>query len=366
MRCAIVHYWLLKMRGGERVVEALCRLLPGADVYTLFYDAAGVSETIRSHRVVVSGLNGLRRYYRGLLPLMPVALESFDLRGYDLVVSSESGPAKGVLVPAGARHVCYCHSPMRYLWELYPDYLHDWTVSKWKRWLMALVAGGLRVWDYATAARVDAFVANSENVRRRIRRAYGREAEVVYPPVAVEEFYHEAAEDYFLVVSELVRYKRTADAVRCFTRAGRKLKIVGEGPEYGRLKKMAGRNVEFCGAVTREELRGLYARCRALVMPQEEDFGMTAVEAQASGKAVVALGRGGVIESVPAADPVGGVFYDEAGAEGLERALKEFERIEGCVEARRLQERAARFSEGRFAARMAEILGVEAAGAVSV
>ncbi len=357
MRCAIVHYWLLKMRGGEKVVEALCRLLPGADLFTLFYDPAGVSETIRARRVTVSGLNPLRRYYRGLLPLMPVALESFDLRGYDLVVSSESGPAKGVMVPAAARHICYCHSPMRYLWELYPDYLHDWTRAKWKRGLMAPVASGLRVWDHATAARVDKFVANSENVRRRIRRAYRREAEVVYPPVAVEQFYHEPAEDYFLVVSELVAYKRTADAVRCFTRTGRKLKIVGEGPEYGRLKKMAGPGVEFCGTVTGEDLRRLYARCRALVIPQEEDFGMSAVEAQASGKAVVALGRGGVLESVPAEEPCGGVFYSEA---GLERALVDFERIEGRIEPRRLQERAARFSESRFAESMREILRVRA------
>src|ERR1019366_9028839 len=169
-RTAIVHYWLLNMRGGEKVLEALCRLLPEADISTLFYDPQRVSPTIRSHRVTSSFLQPLRRHYRSLLPLMPRALENFDLRGYDLVVSSESGPAKGVIVPSGARHVCYCHTPMRYLWDLYPDYLNDFTFSRWKRAAMIPLTNYLRMWDQASAARVDEFAANSENVRRRIWR----------------------------------------------------------------------------------------------------------------------------------------------------------------------------------------------------
>src|SRR5271167_3225034 len=172
MRVAIVHFWLLGMRGGESVVESLCRMLPEADIFTLFYDPSRISETIRSHKVTASYLNPLRRHYRALLPLMPSALESFDLRGYDLVISSESGPAKGVLAPAAARHVCYCHTPMRYLWELYPDYLNRWTHSRVKRALMIPLSNYLRMWDCASAMRVDEFVANSENVKRRIRRAY--------------------------------------------------------------------------------------------------------------------------------------------------------------------------------------------------
>src|SRR6202453_3890301 len=167
MRVAIVHYWLLGMRGGEKVVEALCRLVPQADIFTLFYDPEKVSPAIRAHNVTASFLTPLRRCYRSLLPLMPLALEHFDLRGYDLVISSESGPAKGVLTDSTARHVCYCHTPMRYLWDMYPAYLHEWTRSPVKRALIAPLTHYLRLWDFASAARVDDFIANSENVRRR-------------------------------------------------------------------------------------------------------------------------------------------------------------------------------------------------------
>jgi len=196
MRAAIVHHWLLNMRGGERVVESLCRLLPDADVFTLFYDPERVSPVIRSHPVKASFLNPFRRYYRSLLPLFPVALESFDLRGYDLVISSESGPAKGVLTSSNTRHVCYCHSPMRYLWELYPAYLYDWTKSSLRRRIMATLSCPLRVWDYATAARVDEFIANSHNVQRRIWKTYRRESRVVYPPVEVETYSWRPPDDY--------------------------------------------------------------------------------------------------------------------------------------------------------------------------
>src|SRR5215813_4609556 len=211
VRVAIVHYWLLGMRGGEKVVEALCRLLPEADLFTLFYDPEKISPAIRRHHVTASFLNPLRRYYRFLLPLMPMALERFDLRGYDLVISSESGPAKGVRT--NARHICYCHTPMRYLWDLYPQYLNEWTRSPVKRWAMKATVPRLRKWDLETASRVDQFAANSENVRNRIRKTYGRESVVVYPPVEVESFRCEPAEDYFLMVSELVPYKRLDTAI---------------------------------------------------------------------------------------------------------------------------------------------------------
>lgn len=360
MRTAIVHYWLLTMRGGEQVLEAICRLIPDADIYTLFYDPERVSPLIRSRVVKASFLNPLRRYYRSLLPLFPLALESFDLRGYDLLITSESGPAKGVLASSGTRHVCYCHSPMRYLWELYPSYLHDWTHSTWKRAALAALACPLRMWDYSAAARVDEFVANSRNVQRRIWKTYRRASEVIYPPVAVEQCCWKPPADYYLVVSELVAYKRVADAVRFFSRSGRRLKVVGEGPEYRALKRMAGRNVEFCGRVSTEELRALYSRCRALLMPGEEDFGMVAVEAMASGKAVIALGRGGVLESVPPGDTVGGIFYEEPGEEGLGEAVARFERAETLVQPARLQSWAARFSEKRFGERMRKVIGLEA------
>lgn len=358
MRTAIVHYWLLGMRGGEKVVEALCRMLPDADLFTLFYDPAQVSETIRARKVTASYLNPLRRFHRSLLPFMPSALESFDLRGYDLVVSSESGPAKGVLAPSTARHVCYCHTPMRYLWELYPAYLNEWTSSAWKRAMMRPVARNLRLWDFASAARVDDFVANSENVRRRIWKTYRRESSVIHPPVAVETFFHRPPEDYFLAVSELVSYKRLDYAVRAFARNGRHLRIVGDGPEYGRLKRQSGGNVEFCGRVSDADLRDLYARCRAFLLPGEEDFGISTVEALASGKPVIALGRGGALETVP---ELGGVLYREPSEAALNRALAEFEAREAQIRPPDLQAWAAQFNEERFQEKMRRILAVPAA-----
>ncbi len=360
MRAAIVHYWLLNMRGGEKVVEALCKLLPDADIFTLFYNPESVPPSIRSHRVTASFLRPFRKHYRTLLPLMPMALESFDLRGYDLVISSESGPAKGIILPSTTRHVCYCHTPMRYLWDLYPAYRNEWTHSRWKRAIMTPLANYLRLWDYASAARVDDFIANSENVRRRIQKTYRRDSLVVPPPVAVETFYWKASEDYYLIVSELVAYKRLDSAIRAFSASGRKLRVVGDGPEFKSLSKPATANVEFCGRVSDSDLRELYARCRAFLMPGEEDFGITAVEALASGKPVIALGRGGALETVPLAEPLGGFFYQDPSPDSLREAIEDWDRHEHGVEPAALQAYAARFSEAQFEAKMSEVLGLVA------
>ena len=347
MRVAIVHYWLLGMRGGEKVVEALCRMLPQADLFTLFYDPERISALIRSRTVRTSFLNPARRHYRSLLPLMPLALESFDLRGYDLVISSESGPAKGVLVPSTTRHICYCHTPMRYLWDLYPAYLHDLTADRWKRAILAPVSNYLRLWDYASAARVDDFIANSENVRRRIWRAYRRESEVIFPPVPVDTFFFKPSEDYLLIVSELVAYKQIGYVVRYCAKNNLRLKIVGDGPEFRKLRSMAGPTIEFCGRVSDAELRDLYASCRALVVPGEEDFGMATVEALASGKPVVGLNRGGTPEIVGANC---GALYDEPTESSLHRALRELDNANFLP--RNLQLTASKFSETEFTRRM--------------
>jgi glycosyltransferase involved in cell wall biosynthesis len=221
---------------------------------------------------------------------------------------------------------------------------------------MAPLANYLRMWDYASAARVDEFVANSENVQSRVWKTYRRRSEVIYPPVAVENFYNSPSEDYFLVVSELVAYKRVSDAVRYFSKAGKRLKIVGDGPEYRGLKKLAGGNIEFCGRVSDEDLRHLYARCRALLMPGEEDFGIVAVEALASGKPVIALGRGGVIDSVPLASPQAGFFYPEPGENGLETAIREFEKAERHLVPGQIRAYSFRFSEETFRHKMSNVL----------
>jgi glycosyltransferase involved in cell wall biosynthesis len=343
MQVAIIHYWLLGMRGGEKVLEALCRILPQADIFTLFYDPDRISPAIKQHRITASYLNPLRRFHRSLLPLMPRALESFDLRPYDLIISSESGPAKGVIANPNARHICYCHTPMRYLWDLYPQYLNEWTRSPLKRAAIKYFAPRLRKWDLATAERVTEFVANSENVRGRIQRIYHRDSVVVHPPVAVESFHHEPAEDYFLMVSELVPYKRVDLAVRTFAGNGRKLRIAGDGPEYANLKKIAAPNIQFLGRVSDSDLQNLYARCRAFVMPGEEDFGITIVEALASGKAVIALGRGGALEIVP---PEGAFFFEAPTEDLLNEAIRRFESSQ--IDAQLLQSSATRFSPAEF------------------
>lgn len=366
MRAAIVHYWLLGMRGGEKVVEALCRLLPEADIFTLFYDPSKVSPAIRSRRVQASVLQPFRKHYRSTLPLMPMALENFDLRDYDLVISSESGPAKGVLVRSTSRHVCYCHTPMRYLWELYPEYRTEWTGSAITRALMGPLTHYLRMWDFASAARVDQFIANSENVRNRIQRAYRRPSEVIYPPVAIDAFYSKQPGDYYLTVSELVGYKRVDAAVRACARSGRRLRVVGEGPEYKKLRAIATPNIEFCGRVSDQELHELYASCFAYLMPGEEDFGITAVEALASGKPVVALGRGGACETVPVQNPVGGILYWEPTESPLLNAIKRMEDIYHRVNPKALRAWSTQFSEAEFARKMRALLFQQSAVSIAV
>lgn len=355
-RTAIVHYWLLNMRGGERVLERLCQLLPDADIFTLFYDPDAVSPLLRSRKITSSFLNPLKRFHRSLLPLMPIALEQFDLREYDLIVSSESGPAKGVITNATARHVCYCHTPMRYLWDLYPLYQKEVIHSTWKRIAAAPFAHYLRMWDYASSARVDEFVANSVNTKRRIRRAYRRDSRVVHPPVPVETFSYRPPEDYYLIVSEFVPYKSLGYAISFFSRTGRRLKVVGAGEQLAELRKLGARNVEFCGRVPEGQLRGLYSRCRAFVLPGEEDFGITAVEAQASGKPVIAFGRGGVLESVPLDVPAGGIFFQNRNEASLQAAIEKFEAAEFLFEPAAIQAAARRFSTQAFDECMKEVL----------
>ena len=353
MKVALVHYWLLGSRGGEKVLEAICRIFPEADIFTLFYDPESVPALIRSKNVKASFLNPFKKFYRSLLPLMPMALEEFDLRSYDLVISSESGPAKGVLTSSTTRHLCYCHTPMRYLWELYPAYRTEFQQSMVSRALMAPIANYLRTWDYSTAARVDTFMANSRNVKHRIWRTYRRKSRVVYPPVPVQTFHHSANSGYFLMVSEMVAYKRLNYVVRSFARNGRRLKIVGDGPEHARLRKLAAKNIEFCGRVPDRELRELYANSTAFLMPGEEDFGMTMVESLASGKPVIALGRGGAIDIVGNGC---GVLYAEPTETCLEDALRSFDQVESLINPAQLISCASQFSEAAFERRFRTVL----------
>jgi len=360
LRVAIIHYWLLHMRGGEKVLESLCKLFPQADIFTHVYDANGVSAAIRSHTVhttAISKLPAAHKLYRSYLPLMPFALESIDLSGYDLVISSEAGPAKGVIAPPDAPHICYCHSPMRYLWDQY--HLYKSGAGRLARLTMPILTPGLRQWDVTSAARVDQFVANSMHVQKRINKYWRRDARVVYPPVAVEDFSPaplSEREDFYLWAGELVGYKRPDIMIDAFNRMGKRLLVIG-GPEKTRrtLAAKARANITFLGTVPFADLKSHMARCKALVFPGEEDFGIVPVEVMASGRPVIAYGRGGATETVRDGE-TGLLFYDQS-VEGLIDAIERFERS-GLADAdpQAIAAHTGRFSEQNFLAGMTEVL----------
>ncbi|WP_425033604.1 glycosyltransferase [Pelagibacterium sp.] len=359
MRVAIIHYWLLHMRGGEKVLESLCKLFSQADIFTHVYDENGVSATIRRHTVRTTGISKLpaaRKLYCSYLPLMPFALESLDLSGYDLVISSEAGPAKGVIAPPDAPHICYCHSPMRYIWDQYHVYKSG--AGRLAKLTMPLLAPGLRQWDVTSAARVDQFVANSQHVQKRIAKYWRRDAQVVYPPVAVENFSPaplSEREEFYLWAGELVGYKRPDIMIDAFNRTGKRLVVLG-GPEKARkaLAAKAKDNITFLGKVSFTELKSHMARCKALIFPGEEDFGIVPVEVMASGRPVIAYGRGGATETVH--DGETGLLFEDQSVEGLLDAVERFERS-GLADADpyAIAAHTDRFSEQNFLAGMTEV-----------
>ena len=363
MRVAIVHYWLVSMRGGERVLEQLCEIYPEAEIFTHVVDHRVLSPTLRRHLIHTSFIARLpfaRRLYQKYLPLMPRALEGLDLSDYDLVISCEAGPAKGVITRPDALHLTYCHSPMRYIWDQYHQYRAQSGLAA--RLLMPLFAPALRQWDMASAARSDVVLANSHYVAARIAKAWGRVAQVVHPPVETGLFTPSGAvDDEYLWVGQLVPYKRPDVAVEAFCTSGRRLHVVGEGAMAARLKEIvrahevAGRmpQVRFSPRLSFEALRAAYAQCRALVFTAEEDFGLVPIEVMASGRPVLALGKGGALETV--VPGVTGQFYAENSVESLTAALKGFEAWLPLFRPEDALARAAEFSPGRFRA------GVEAA-----
>jgi len=357
LRVAIVHYWFTAYGGGERVVESLSEIFPQADIFALVADRDAIPPALRRHFVAdsfVSGIPGAKRWYRNFLPLYPIALEQFDLSAYDLVISSESGPAKGVITSPQTCHICYCHSPMRYIWDLYHQSRN--SMNPVTRAIFSATAHYMRLWDFSTAARVDYFVANSRHIAARIRKCYRRESTVIHPPANWAEGYiAEKVGDYYLVVSRLVPYKRVDLAIEACSRLQRRLRIVGTGSEYKRLRKLAGPNVEFIGQLDEQSLHEIYANCRALVFPGEEDFGIAPVEAQSHGRPVIAYGRGGVLETVSGefGDDAGaanstGVFFQQPSLESLCEAISRFERVEGRFQPEFIRASVERFGLGRF------------------
>lgn len=304
LRVAIVHDWLTGMRGGEKVLESICRIFPGAPILTLIHVPGSVSAAIEAHPIRPAAplrfLPGRARLYRHLLPLFPAVVETFDLDGVDLVISTSHCAAKSVVKSGQARHLCYCHSPMRYVWDQYEHYFGPERLGPARAAALRPMLAWLARWDRSTAHRVDRFLANSQHVAGRIARYYNRQAHVLHPPADTNYFSPAAGspEPYFLVVSALVPYKRVDIAIEAAARMGAPLKIVGTGPDRARLEALAGPTVQFLGGVDNDTLRRAYRSAQALVLPAEEDFGIAPIEAMACGRPVVAFGRGGATETV--------------------------------------------------------------------
>jgi glycosyltransferase involved in cell wall biosynthesis len=323
-RVVLVHDWLTGMRGGEKCLEVLCELFPDAPIYTLLAFPERLSGTIASRDIRTSFLQkmpGIETRYRHYLPLFPRAIESLRLPDCDIVVSSSHAVAKGVKPPTGALHVSYVHTPMRYVWDMYEQYFGKERVGALQRMLIAPVARRLRRWDVRTCDRVHRFIANSEYIRERILRHYGRDAAVIYPPVDTQRFrLNREKAGYYLVLSALVPYKRVDLAVAAFSELGLPLRVIGDGPEMSVLQNMSASNVSFDGWVDDAAVERALGECTALVFPGEEDFGIVPVEAMACGKPVIAYGRGGAAETV--LDGRTGILFREQTSESLRNAVQ--------------------------------------------
>ncbi|MFH2062800.1 MAG: glycosyltransferase [bacterium] len=326
MRIALVHDYLIQNGGAERVLQAFRDVWPKAPIFALLHDPKQFGGQLR-HNVRTSFLQRIPfsgRRYKWLMPLMPAATERHDLSGFDVVLSSTSAFAKGVITGPETLHVCYCHTPTRYLWSDTHSYVDEVGLPKPVRSMMPMLLSGVRSWDRVAADRVDRFIANSQTVRRRIAKYYRRDSDIIYPPVDTANFSIAPRTDgYYLAGGRLVAYKRYDIAVRAFNKMGIPLKIFGTGPEFDRLRRMANRNVEFLGRVTDRQKAELYARAVAYLHPQEEDFGITAVESMAAGRPVIAYRRGGALETV--AEGTTGTFIEEQSWEELANCVIRFE-----------------------------------------
>ncbi len=353
LRVAIVHEWFITYAGAERVVEQMLNVFPQADLFAVV-DFLPPDERwfIKDKKVNTSFVQKLplaRKLYRSYLPFMPLAVEQFDVSGYDLVISSNHAVAKGVITGPDQMHICMCYSPMRYAWDLTHQYLRESGLnSGLKSWLTRILLHRVRMWDYRTANGVDEFIAISDYIARRINKVYRRPASVIYPPVNVDKFeLSRNKKDFYFAASRMVPYKKMDLIVEAFTRLGdRQLIVAGEGPQLQKVKKLAGPNITFLNYLPFETLKKYLSEARAFVFAAEEDFGIIAVEAQACGTPVIAFGKGGAAETVQ--EGVTGLFFDRQEPDSLIAAIRRFEKLEPSLNSEKIREHTRRFVPERF------------------
>ncbi|MEE9553626.1 MAG: glycosyltransferase [candidate division Zixibacteria bacterium] len=360
MRVALVHDWLNGMRGGENVLQAFSSIFPRSVIYTLFCDPEMISADLKKHDIKTSFIQNFplrQKHYRHFLPLFPRAIESFEFKNTDLVISSSHCVAKGAVTGKNTLHICYCHSPMRYVWDRFDDYFPKSEINPVRYKAIKYLTNRLRRWDKQTSGRVDLYLANSNFVKDRIKNYYNRPAKVIHPPVDTNFYTPESSkeESYFLLAGAMVPYKKGEIVIEAFRGVGEKLIVTGDGPELPRLANMASKNVEFTGWIDRETLRKYYQGCRALIFPGVEDFGIIPVEAQACGKPVIAYGKGGILDTVKAPDLENagqfdgfksGLFFNKQTPEEIRRAVKVFSSMEFDHEA--IRNHTVGFSNERF------------------
>lgn len=353
MKLAIVHEWFNEVGGAEKCVESFLNIWENADVYSLidFFDEKKRNTILKGKKVNTSFIQRLpkaKEKYRYYLPFFPLAIEQFDLSEYDVIISSSHAVAKGVITNSSQLHICYIHTPIRYAWDLYFQYLRESGLNKgFKSFLARYLLHKIRIWDVISSNRVDFFIANSYYVSRRVKKLYNRDSIVIYPPVDVEKFDVEPKKDeYYLVVSRLVPYKRVDLIVEAFNRTRERLIVVGSGPDMHKIKSIANKNIEILGYVDDKELVELMKKAKAFVYAAEEDFGISIVEAQACGTPVICYGRGGAVETV--IDSVTGLYFMEQSVDSILDALKTFNKIEGKFDPHTIRRNANKFSKKRF------------------
>lgn len=328
MRIALVHDYLNQFGGAERVLEAFCEIFPDAPIYTLIYDPKKMKGAFSERKIRTSFLQKIpfaKSKHRIFPLLMPVAVEQFDLSDYDIVLSDSASFAKGIITKPETLHICYCHTPLRYAWDDSHKYIEEFGLPKIIKRFIPFFMNYIRIWDKEAALRVDKFICNSNFVAKRIKKYYSRDAEVIYPPVDTKNFLLSPAKSwgsYFLMVGRLLAYKRFDIAAKAFNKLGKPLKIIGDGPEEKKLKKISNKNIEFLGEISREKLKNYYQNCLALIFPQEEDFGIVPLEAMACGKPIIAYRGGGALESIQ--DGETGIFFNEQTVDSLIGAINRF------------------------------------------